>query len=157
MRRRWTIIIVVTLLSLTAVSLIVYWRHTVPSDRCSDIFRHYAHTAGVQAAFIAAFEVNDSLAVDVTTLTATDSAGWAQLVADFNVPRQHDGNLLDVSSRLAPRGRYHQSADKVLANNDLVVSSAQKHTVVVMHVESEQQLFDLMLYKNRKLKESQTS
>ena len=40
----------------------------------------------INVSFIKDFPVNDSISVDVTTLDAVDSIGWATLIEDCNIP-----------------------------------------------------------------------
>ncbi len=86
MIRRWLISIV--LVCLAAVGAVVWQRHacTVPWDECSALYRQYAHADGIEATFLRGYRVNDTLAIDVTRLQATDSAGCDKLSHDFNIP-----------------------------------------------------------------------
>ena len=59
----------------------------VPESQCSEVYRRYAHVPGVEAAFVKGFPINDTVAVDVTLLRATDSAGWAYLMNKFDLPK----------------------------------------------------------------------
>ena len=62
-------------------------RRTLPESQCSEVYRRYAHVPGVEAAFVKGFPINDTVAVDVTLLHATDSAGWAFLVDTFHISK----------------------------------------------------------------------
>ena len=54
----------------------------------SDLYRRYEHADGISAAFVKDYRVNDTLTLDVTLLQATDSAGWQQLIEDFEIPAE---------------------------------------------------------------------
>ncbi len=54
-------------------------------DKCSELYRRYSHEEGVEAAFLQGFRLNDSVAVDVTTLSAVDSIAWNRLCADLGI------------------------------------------------------------------------
>ena len=73
---------------MTSVAL---WRHNhprmLPLSQCSEVFQRYHDTPGIQADFIKNFHINDTITVDVTLLTATDTAAWDRLMADFNIPQ----------------------------------------------------------------------
>ncbi|MBR4506765.1 MAG: hypothetical protein IKP21_08325, partial [Bacteroidales bacterium] len=56
------------------------WPRSLPPEECSELYRAYMDTPGVDATFIRGFQVNDTVSVDVTLLQTTDSAGWATLL-----------------------------------------------------------------------------
>ncbi len=87
MTRRW--IITLLLICLAAIGALAWQRHarTVPWEECSELYRHYAHADGIQAAYLHNYKVNDTLTIDATLLEATDSAGWQLLQHDFSIPQ----------------------------------------------------------------------
>ena len=58
----------------------------LPESRCGEVYQRYAHVDGVRASFVKDYPINDTLFVDVTLLTATDSAGWQYLLQAFHFP-----------------------------------------------------------------------
>ena len=80
MRRRWTITLLLTPLLLAVVALAVYRCHTVPLGQCSEVYRRYCDTPGIQASFIKDKQINDTLHLDMTLFKADDSAAFAALL-----------------------------------------------------------------------------
>ena len=77
--------VIAILIILAAVAATVTWRlrpRQLPNEECSAIFLRYKDNDHIKTAFIKDFPINDSITVDVTTLQATDSVGWATLVED---------------------------------------------------------------------------
>lgn len=85
---RWGIFLLLCLLAATVPAYIVYRSHTVPVEECSQLYRGYADNPHVTVAFIKDFPVNDTLAVDVTTLQATTDSAWCALLLDFGTPQE---------------------------------------------------------------------
>lgn len=54
----------------------------------SELYLRYEHADGIKASFIKDYRINDTLTLDVTLLQATDSAGWQQLIEDFEIPAE---------------------------------------------------------------------
>ena len=63
-----------------------YWPRTVPLWECSEVYRRYADSEHVAAAFLKDFRVNDTVCVDVTLLEARDSLGWERMSEGFSLP-----------------------------------------------------------------------
>ena len=83
------IVVVLSVLSVAGGMLAVrYLSGVEPYWKCSEVYRRYAHVEGVEAAFVKGFPINDTVAVDVTLLHATDSAGWAYMMEAFNIPKE---------------------------------------------------------------------
>lgn len=120
--------------------------HTVPLSRCSEVYRQWDHVVGVQATFLHGYRVNDTLALDVTLLQATDSAGWDSLVHQFNIPvfskeiedLIKENNSLDY--RLAPKGAPCEitSIDDP-RGIDLVVIKRQTKNIFIFHLDNPEQ------------------
>ena len=86
MRRRWLITLILIPLTLWLTGWMAYCYHTVPEQECSDLYRRYAADPHIEVAFIRDFPVNDTLALDVTTLKALDTIGWDSLMQYFGLP-----------------------------------------------------------------------
>ena len=50
----------------------------------SEVYLHYKDRADLKVGFVKDYRVDDSTTVDVTTLTAKDSAGWEALLREMN-------------------------------------------------------------------------
>ena len=85
MRKRALISLLLFAAIVATGSAIKYRPRTVPPSECSDVYRRYADVPGVDATFVKAYPVNDTLSVDVTLLQATDTAAWRQMISDFNL------------------------------------------------------------------------
>ncbi len=85
MTRRWAITILAFLIVVLGGIAYRHWPRAVPWEECSTLYRHYAHADGIEATFLRGYRVNDTLAIDVTLLQATDSAGWQHLRKDIKI------------------------------------------------------------------------
>lgn len=126
----------------------------MPLQKCSELYREYHKKKGIQASYIDAFPIDDTLTVAVTVLHATDSDAWNQLTTYFNISISPEAEKYAargdpvVSSFLCPKGKYSQPLDTVdLANNDYIVSTMHNQTVCVFHLEHENQIDAILLYK----------
>ena len=88
MIRRLKITLLVVLCSLAGAAAYIVWPRTVPFSECSELYQRYADNEHVAASFVRNYRVNDTLTLDVTLLQATDSAGWQQLIEDFEIPAE---------------------------------------------------------------------
>ncbi len=72
------------LLAVAAVLVIKYWHHTLPAEECGEVYCRYSNRDDLKVSFLKDFRINDSTTVDVTTLTAKDSASWEALLREMN-------------------------------------------------------------------------
>ena len=63
------------------LALIFAWPRVEPSD----LYKKYESRSDLNVDFFKDYKVDDSTSVDVTILTAKDSAAWVSLMADFGV------------------------------------------------------------------------
>ncbi len=129
MNRRWTITLLLLPVVVLSVLLLTRSLHTVPPDKCSDVYRQYKDTPGIKASFIKDYPINDTLNVDVVLLVADTDAGWDTLHRDFNltkvtpiVQQMIDQGRLRVLSRLSPRENPSLPIDKTNPDNNIVLS-----------------------------------
>jgi hypothetical protein len=141
-----------------ATVLWAWWPRTVPSERVSDLYRRYEHNPHLTVAYIEDFPVDDTLTVDVTTLTATDAAGWDTLTADFNIPKlpefmqeKIDAGKDIVSVRLTPKTAPGQPMDTTdLLKNNVIGISRKNHTISIFNTDTEEQQNAVANYNFRK-------
>ncbi|MGX8713266.1 MAG: hypothetical protein ACSW8I_06240 [bacterium] len=141
MIRRWLITLLLLLLALLATGWGCYRYHTVPDEECSELYRRYADSPHVSVAFIRDFPVNDTLSLDVTTLTALDSIGWEILKTDFRIhpvpefAQQQIGQGKDIISlKLVSKDNPMLGMDTAcLLNNNTIGISRLHHTVSVFY------------------------
>lgn len=145
--KRTVVVLLLSLLAVVGVAAWRWWPRTTPPERVSDLYRRYEPNPHLSVAFIEGFNVNDTLAVDVTTVTALDDEGWDTLRADFRIEllpdflqsRIAEGEDI-VAVFLAPKWDPSLPMDTTdLLNNNVVGISQLKHTVCVFDTESEAQ------------------
>ena len=61
------------------------WPRTVPFEQCSEIYQKYAHTPGIDAAFVKDYRINDTVTIDATLLKAKDTNAWNNICKDFDI------------------------------------------------------------------------
>ena len=117
---------------------VAYWRS-------SEVYRRYCEVEGVRATYIKNFPLNDTLAIGVTLLEATDSAGWEVLLRDFcitplppEVLAFLDSNSVDLL--LASKDDYCKGRDSITLNNDVIAVSYYRQKMSVFSIVTEKQL-----------------
>ena len=144
MKRSRILTLLLCLLLLGAGAVVILTPCTVPYEQCSDIYRKYAGTDGIKAAFVKDYKVNDTVLIDATVLEATTDSAWAVLQNDFNVPiiPEEYRELFDhsIDFRLAPKNNPKALADSIMLNNDIIVVSREAQTISVFHIVYEHQL-----------------
>ena len=152
-RLYWVLItIALCLLSVLATVAVCYWHRTIPRDRCSDLFLRYADTPGIQAAFIRDMHIDHSVTVAATLLTATDSASWCQLMADFDLSENPSMGVEPSTVFL----HYPKAPEDIRRYpdapvTDLLAISPHLRSVCLFHINSIEQVNAIMLYKIREI------
>ena len=97
--KHWRLkLILTTLCCLLFVVAVKYLPSIVHSDEVSDVYRRYEHRDDLKVGYIKDYRIDDSTVVDVTTLTARDSASWEALLKEMNV-----NNIILAKERKAAR------------------------------------------------------
>lgn len=138
--------VVVLLLSLLAVAGVAAWRwwpRTTPPERVSDLYRRYEPNPHLSVAFIEGFKVNDTLAVDVTTVTALDDEGWDTLRADYETFPLTDLGKANLEKGIESLMVWEDHEDDRKA---VYVMSYLKKMVYEFYVDNEEQLDNIYLY-----------
>ena len=147
MRQKKLILPSIIFLAIIFVALAVrLWPRTIPFDQCSDLYKQYANVEGIDATFIKDYKVNDTVFVDVTLLEAKDSAGWATLKKDFEVPNPppdvqqfiDDGEDL-IYVKVIPKSTTTDTILDSYSNNLLAISHL-KRTLTVFHIKNKEEL-----------------
>lgn len=159
MRKFGISILAVLLLALAAGWVFCCSSRTVPLEECSELYRHYADTEGIEATFVQGYRLNDSLRVDVTLLQATDSAAWQQLMDTMysnysQEARDYIMHRKKIRVRAIPKGYLNLPTDTVLLNNDIVVTDVANQTVLIFNLTDSNQLYAIT---RKYLKESITT
>ena len=134
-----------------------WWPRTLPPEECSELYRAYMDTPGVDATFIRGFQVNDTVSVDVTLLQATDSAGWETLITDFKIVREFlTGNDKNIMVRRAKKGHTDRQMDSIPENNDLILVADGMHAISIFHITDKSQFVQIIMKHTQELKHKQT-
>ena len=154
MKKNTLIPIAIMLAIIGAAAAYKLWPRIVPWDKCSEVYRRYADTPGVNAAYIKDYPVNDTVTVSVTLLEAIDSTGWTSLKKDFKIEAILDSiqGLVELNEtarnlRLAPKTDYNLPKDSVMANNDLIITLFHSHIICIFHLENKEQYH--VIYKKQ--------
>ena len=158
MKRRWIITLTLIPAIVVVVALVVYGLHTVPSSQCGDIYRYYENNPHLSVTYIKDFPVDDTLTVAVTTLTATDAAGWDTLTAAFYIPKlpefmreKIDAGKDIISVRLTPKTAPGQPMDTTdLLKNNVIGISRKNHTISIFNTDTKEQQDAVAHYNYRK-------
>ena len=131
---------------------VAYWRS-------SEVYRRYCEVEGVRATYIKNFPLNDTLAIGVTLLEATDSAGWEYLLQEFKIPEdvrlvfsQLNCKVFDWQSpRNHPEIRAVINDDKLdtgLTNNDIEICLMEfkDRRMAVFHTKNENEVYAVTNY-----------
>lgn len=145
--------IVLLLVALSTTMAFKYRPLTVPYGHCSEVYRHYAGRADLDVAFVKGYRIGDSIAVDVTTITASDSASWERLLREMNVKE----GTIDRMQKLAEANKttmtmfrcqknHPEINHKIIASPyDLVFCSPLEKNVYVFDITSDKQVEPLIL------------
>ncbi len=118
-----------------------YLPHEGPTDA---LYEKYKDNPQVKASLLHDFRVNDTLAVDVTTLQATDSVGWETLKKDFRLlplpefqQKKIDQEIDVISMFLAPKADPTLPMDTTDLQNNNVISVSRLHrTISIFHTKT---------------------
>ena len=155
---RRTFWILVVALCLVAAGLSLWLPREAAARRVSDLYRRYEPNPHLSVAFIEGFKINDTLAVDVTTVTALDDEGWDTLRADFRIRQlpEHTQNKIDsgqdiVSVRIVLKSNPAFPMDTVDMENNVVVGISRLNRVVsIFNTDTEKQIDAILHYNYEK-------
>ena len=100
---RWIVVLLGVVAFATSVAALCRAcdRRVVESE-CSEVYRRYKDRDNLSVAFVKDYRIGDSITVDVTTITAPDSAGWEQLLREMNVKE----GTIEINNRLVREGKH---------------------------------------------------
>ena len=155
---RRTFWILVVALCLVAAGLSLWLPREAAARRVSDLYRRYEPNPHLSVAFIEGFKVNDTLAVDVTSVTALDDEGWDTLRADFRIRQlpEHTQNKIDsgqdiVSVRIVLKSNPAFPMDTIDMENNVVVGISRLNRVVsIFNTDTEKQIDAILHYNYEK-------
>lgn len=102
--KRWIVIVVG--LATAALGGAALWNicsHRVVKSELSEVYNRYKDRSDLRVAFVKDYRIDDSTFVDVTTLTAKDSASWESLMREMNKPE----SLIELMRKAVDEGRYN--------------------------------------------------
>lgn len=85
MKRNWPYYIIAFCLALLTVYVLHNSGRIFPSGEVGEVYRRYCNRDDIRVEFFKDFRIDDSTIVDVTTLTAKDSASWEALLREMNI------------------------------------------------------------------------
>ena len=142
MRERKRFWIIVAAIVAGEVLAAIVWRCCFfPEREVSNLYQRYCHTPGIEASFVKGFRINDTLAIDATLLHATDSASWATLKTDFEIPELPPDfqQLVDNGNEMILTKKIPKSPPPpttAYPNDHLAVSSLN-WTITVFHISND--------------------
>ena len=83
MKRNWPYYIIAFCLALLTVYVLHNSGRIFPSGEVGEVYRRYCNRDDIRVEFFKDFRIDDSTIVDVTTLTAKDSASWEALLREM--------------------------------------------------------------------------
>ena len=159
MKRYWTIALTALTVFLVAVAAWKMWPRTVPLEECSEIYQRYHDNPHVVASFLKDFRVNDTVTVDVTLLEAKDDEGWEELremtggfpLMEHEKEQLKRGNDI-VQTWISENDSLKPSPNTDPTNNFFCVMSFLKRSILVCHIETEEQYRNIDLHYINQLK-----
>ena len=137
----WPKVAALCLLIVAGTLSVKLWPRTVPYEQCSDIYKKYAGTDGIKAAFVKDYKVNDTVLIDATVLEATTDSAWAVLQKDFNVPIIPE--LSDSCNAISVKIMTSNSTNKNTKWNNAAsyirVASHNKQQICIFHTNDSNQ------------------
>lgn len=126
----------------------------------SEVYLHYKDRADLKVGFVKDYRVDDSTTVDVTTLTAKDSASWEALLREMNCQESVIEQMRDAVND----GRYllnnyyceiGHPEHRIPFNDDgcwMVYCNPTEKTIYIFHIINSQQGYLIIRSKVRELR-----
>ncbi len=139
--------LVVSVACVLAVVAVKYLPALLCGGGESEVYHRYEHRDDLKVGFVKDYRVDDSTTVDVTTLTAKDSAGWEALLREMNV----SDLIIEICNKAAKKGNYtvafynckknhpEQHTEIDIPNTDYVLYSYKEYTLYVFDITSRKQ------------------
>ena len=139
--------LVVSVACVLAVVAVKYLPALLCGGGESEVYHRYEHRDDLKVGFVKDYRVDDSTTVDVTTLTAKDSASWETLLREMNV----SDLIIEICNKAAKKGNYtvafynckknhpEQHTEIDIPNTDFVLYSYKEYTLYVFDITSRKQ------------------
>lgn len=150
------------LLAVAAVLVVKYWHHTLPAEECGEVYCRYSNRDDLKVSFLKDFRINDSTTVDVTTITAKDSAGWEALQREMN----RSESLIELERKYTNEGHYSISFYNCEIGHPehsipfkegkcwMVFLNNKEKTIYIFHILNRKQKLALIRNKAKEVKEN---
>jgi len=143
MKNRRLILFLVLAVVVSAMAVLLKYRHTVFHTQKENIFiEHYEGNSGIVPSFISNMRINDTLAIDATILQAVDSASWCLLRTEFRVRDLDSTNVEKIKNdkdvfNFRIMEFYYPTfmEEDTLYKNYMVYISHLNHTITIFHLE----------------------
>ena len=141
MKKLWPITTILCLLTVAGCTVYVLWSSIVPLGKTSEVYRRYAQRDDLKVGFVKDYRINDTITVDVTTITAPDSASWEALLREMNVNEEtiaiQRETMKSATTYYSAKGHPEERVSiKKVPEFDLVVLSVKELTIYSFDVES---------------------
>ena len=123
----------------------------------ADLFRQYASQEGIRMAFIEKMQIDSTLSLDVTVISARDTAGWQWMCTTFDivVPPPEILALLDEDNtfgvRLVDPRQPAIKVDIAHPGCNLLVIAPVEHAVYLFHTDTREQIDHIFKQKINEL------
>lgn len=145
MKRIWIITGVLLVLALGVVTACHFLHQGKPE--VSEYYSRYEHQEGVRVGFVHQFPFDDSTNVDVTTIEALNSMGWAWMQEEFDYPP-----LTERQRQLVAEGNDVLQT-WCLTPEQFVFLSRGHRSLCIVQVDNEQQLNSVINYQLKQLEQ----
>jgi len=159
--KRWGLkFLLLAIASILVVVAVKYWPRVLTPDQCSEVYRRYKDRDNLSVAFVKDYRIGDSITVDVTTITAKDSASWEQLLRGLNVHEYtislNTKYVKDGGSPVVTSYRQKANPEKICqddnySNRILMVTAYREQTVYFFEIDTKNQAHNIMDIKLREI------
>ena len=142
--KRWIVIVVG--LATAALGGAALWNicsHRVVKSELSEVYNRYKDRSDLRVAFVKDYRIDDSATVDVTTLTAKDSASWENLLREMNYPEMLI-KIMNENLRNGNRGVGNYYCKKGLPETRTKIDVPNSQLVIVSPFEKCFYIFDVI-------------
>ena len=152
--------LVVSVACVLAVVAVKYLPALLCGGGESEVYHRYEHRDDLKVGFVKDYRIDDSTTVDVTTLTAKDSAGWEALLREMNVNELtivkqrktvEEGNAIVSEYYCAKNHPEKRVSLKECMNFDLVIYSYFEKTIYVFNAKTQEQGRRIQAHKNNEI------
>ena len=152
--------LVVSVACVLAVVAVKYLPALLCGGGESEVYHRYEHRDDLKVGFVKDYRVDDSTTVDVTTLTAKDSAGWEALLRELNVKEETIKKQMEAvkSGKTAVTEYYCMNNHpeqrikvKECPDFDLVIYSFNEYVTYIFDINTIEQGRRIQAHKNNEI------